>query len=212
MPLPAVYRTLPEGAVASYNVTDLVSGQIFQKFYLSSSVENSTISFFTTTSTAGGHYIKYPFDIPASTAAFTLLGDVDFDSSTLTVPRILKGTAITNYYVYLSKVAGFVCQVYTITKLRRVRAGAETEIANIQSVTNDFGASSLRILCSQMTVPVTKLAIGDKIRITIEVWGKNTDGGNAGTFYIGVDPLSRTDATLTLGTASAFYCPFKIDL
>ena len=43
----------------------------------------------------------------------------------------------------------------------------------------------------ELTVPRTHFKIGDKLRLTVEVWARNTSGGTGGQVGIGHDPKNR---------------------
>lgn len=110
-----------------------------------------------------------------------------------------------------------VFSAYTVVKLRKLSNGVETELGSGQSNIISVNQASTTYSRSpthniKFSIPETLFAVGDKIRVTIEVWGKAT--GSSGNAYLGHDPKNRTTTILnaTDSTQLIAILPVKVDL
>lgn len=197
-----------EPLLINFDWQDFASGTGIVEFYLGLTHETTADSYVLSSSkfTSAGTTPVLSTNVDYYTS-YTKVGDYDFDSSPLNLPRIMNGTAIISIPAELTKAAGLECYVYLIIKLRKYDGTTEEEVASVTTGTMAFGNESW--LTSQFSVPRTKLKKDDRIRLTIEVWGRNTDSGNDGTFTIGVDPNGRS-GSISLGTTSTLQLPFEL--
>lgn len=212
--LPFNFPLPSENVIASYNFTDIMSGTAFQEFDIAQTINNSTTSYILTSNNFKSHSIEQGVTVPINTAAYTKLSDLDYDIEVL-IPRVIKGEAIINTNIKVASVAGQPVSGYLIFKVRKYSNSSESEIASGQSATLSLSGSGVfQQNAIDITIPKTSFTVGDILRLTVEVWARNTAGGNAGYIYYGVDPAERTDATYTSGesTRTIFYCPFEVVL
>lgn len=216
MPLPNIYNPIGEGAVASYDFGDIITGTAYQIFYLGETKEDSTLSYVLSPNEFYSHDIERATSITAKgQAAFTKVLDTDYDIP-VNIPQTMYGVGIVSINVLTTDVVGNgVLSVYYIAKLRKWDGTTETDIATAQcETTGADGGTTKRICTVHLDIPKTHFAIGSTIRLTIEVWAKNADTSNNGFVAYGQDPKNREGAYLGANemTQSVFYAPFKPDL
>ena len=147
-------------------------------------------------------------------ATFAKILDLDWDSSTLQLPRILRGKLFINFWGSFKKTGGSE-EMYYVLRLRKWDGASETEVANIQGVTTDFANDVPFHNSISLDVPETNYVIGDQIRITLEVWGK-ISAANTLTAAIPADPAADAsdDGTIAFGaseTRMRVTVPFKVE-
>jgi hypothetical protein len=215
--LPVVYRKSAE-ITPTYSSTDIMAGVGYQIFY---AAEGTDVNLLSTTAIFSNEVVK---NISIGDLdAFTLKIDQDFDY-TFNTSRTISGMSIVSVPLGIKGVtAGGSYQAYIIAKIRKYSAaGVESEISNNQSDTKVVSgtAQSSKVMCIEVDTARTDFGIGDKLRLTIELWAKSASGkdGDAG---IGEDPQDRDDpATGRPGPCFAageatkleFHCPFLLDL
>lgn len=205
---PKTFIRSSEGAVVSYNWTDLASGSGYQTYYLA----KDQTGYILTSHVAYSDVILTKVVMGAT--GLTKHFDQVF-SATLNTPRVVNGNVIVEI---AAQTIEDDMTLYFIGKFVRIRGGSETVIANATgtTMTGTAGAGvndhNSRFMIS---IPVTNavFAKGDKIGVRLEGW--TTSPFAAANYYIlvGHDPRSRTDSvetTLSI-TNSILNIPFKVD-
>lgn len=203
--VPITFPVPTETAIASYNFTDIADGTGFVTYY-GWATEDSTGKDYVlvTDSNLRSDDIEQQVTL-TNGAAFVKEFDLDFDTSSLNLPRTLVGVAHFNTPIELSAVGE---SAYVIAKLRKWDGTTETDIASVQSETYLDGAGGVeKTLAFSLTVPLTHFKKGETIRITLEYWAKGV-----GEFGIGQDPANRDGTLMTDNTQIKINLPFKLDL
>jgi len=143
------------------------------------------------------------------------------------LPRIIEGTAILNItegIVFSAAAAGGVAESTITTALKKISGGATTVLRSASASLLTINPVIADMLRDQKThcillkdIPKTKFKGGDKLRLSIEQWFKNSDGGNAGYVGFAHDPKNRLDDIELSPVSGAsrileLQVPFKIDL
>ena len=217
--VPIKFRNLNEKNIISYDYTDISTGAGIVKFYCGIgqltggkfyTLDRSILR--TSVLTEGGT-VNNQVDFEKGI-------DVDFDTGVFNLPQRVRGTVNTGMTWSLVGGGGAVTfQGYVIVKLVHVdAASAETILATMQSDTLTSGTSTTPTTDFMQATVVEKLVkVGEKLRVTAEVWwfqsGGTSQGAVPATLY--VDPLNAVSAdTLAVAGKSQFFVdiPFRIDL
>jgi len=94
--------------------------------------------------------------------------DLDFDMSTLQIPRTLRGDAYVRFTL-TNDTASAHNAVIATARLRKWTGTAESTIVSVSSASNGLGANEFFTYTLKLTVPSTNFKKGETIRITIEV-------------------------------------------
>jgi len=215
------YRQSPVFTV-SYDWIDVVQRQGYVRYYLArlgtSGTPVLTRNATGTVATHAGSVVedsdnKTGLSTWTSTSSLSKVGDVDFDIEVKT-PVTIKGTAFFTGTIYCADVASNAISTYLIIKLRKWDGASETDLASGTTSTNSgSGTADLarRTATSMDVSSSVKFAIGDTIRVTVEVWAD--DGGANGPTGFFHDPENISD-TGTTGVISTCFVdiPFELDL
>ena len=203
------YLKSAEGAIASYDYTDIAEGTGVVIFYGFTAKDDTTETFLL--STQASIYSNGVISSAATTTSGTYVLEVekDFDIE-FNRPQRIKGkgyATITSTYTHNTGNGS----MYVHVKLRKWDGTTETEIADGQTAVVNFSAATVY---QTNTVPLTiatqeHFKKGDILRITVEVYAKQADG--SGTVGFLHDPVNRTQATED--TAQFInYIPFVLDI
>lgn len=131
---------------------------------------------------------------------FTKVLDLDFDLTTFNLPKTIEGTAIINATGEISAQNG-TRELYFIAKIRKWDGSSETEVASVQSqtMTKTTNATVSKTFCMRVAIPRTPYNKGETLRVTMEVWTKNSQNSNYNVF-IWHDPSD--DSTPSTGISS----------
>jgi hypothetical protein len=210
----------PRGEVsANFDFIEIATGQGYGNFYLFTANESTpTDTKLITETLLDSNTKSTSTSIPSDQAAAVKNGDYDFDM-TVQTPIILRGFA---YAELTMKAIGAGVNGnrggYIIVKLRKYDGSTETDIASAQTDTMDSVDNSTPSYQREAVfldiTSNTSFAIGDKIRITVEVWGIS-DGDVSGTpgsltFYH--DPTSRDTIDSDKDSDFKIQLPFKINI
>jgi hypothetical protein len=197
-----------EGAVASYDYTDLAEGTGITEFFGYTHKETTTIGYGLSTKELYSNDI-YTKGTPTSNDLQKVL-DLDFDVA-LNLPKTIKGKLKVSISALHHATNNAI--TYFIIKLRKWDGTTETEIANCQTgshtgtSTADFYVNFL----SEITVPATHFKKGETIRLTVEAWHDATDY-TVSYCYLYHDPKNRNASGSTPYTTQLiFQVPFKLD-
>jgi len=152
---------------------------------------------------------------------YALAIDIDFDVQ-FNFPKVIDGTILVSVPMgtYIDNPGSI--NSYLIVKIRRVSStGSEEDLASRQTDYNIAGGliGTTESLLQLAEIPITQAHFkkGEKLRITIELWGMAPDPASA--FYgIGHDPMDRNDPNTdkriadTVSTILQAHVPFVIDV
>lgn len=194
MPIPAIYRTTGEGALANYDYTDLAEGTGVVKLYGFNVNVSGAISF-----------ILSKNDIYSYTVETVGNDTVTFNLSAFNLPKTVKGTAFVRFSA-IGPGSGDICYVVTIQKTSK---GVTTTLGTSMQ-TPTLTVLAVRNLVLQTTIPQTNFEVGDILSVKVEPVGT---GGN----YFAHDPANRNGINgvtpaATYPTKFEVYIPFRIDL
>lgn len=214
MPLKNQFKNLVgERVISSYDFLDLVSGRAIQTMYLGtvrktvSGTESYIIneSPFWSVSTSMSANLAYQVNP-------TKILDKDFDIN-IDKQCIGGGECLLSASYGWTGTAGFDHTMYLLVKIRHYDGSTETELISAKSTTLSGVNPSNRVDTVFFTIPKTKFSQNDTLRITIELWATNLDGGNTATYIIGTDPKDRAVEGICASTSQIItQIPFKIDL
>ena len=234
--VPNIYRT-GGGHLANYDAIDLLEGVGIVKFYGGGlAISGGTVQYrldrktFNCSVTVGdaspGPTTQKTTQVSATSTTYAKLIDYDFDSAEINLPVVLDGTMITNIPISMtiSNDAGTEPIAYVVMTLKRLGTNGTTETDIVSTTSEDVQVSNApmadQYFAFQSAVPTTVFKKGEKIRITVELWGKRAAGAGTCYFRIGHDPqggavtaVANSVAGFAAGfTEMEFYLPFKIDL
>ena len=192
MPVPQVYRKSGEGAIASYNYTDVADGTGVIVFYAIISQTSGSVDY---------HLVT---DSSLYSDAVDIGGDVDldFDLTAFNLPRKVKGTA----YVSIGlEAVGAGNTIYATVQLRHVRGGTETNITS--AIASHTLTNEANMMFIPLPITATHFKKDDILRLNVTT----TTSGTAG---FGVDPANRASATYANLDSRQLkvLVPFQLDL
>lgn len=216
--MPRIFTNSSESSTATYNYTDIASGEGKVVFYIAE--VGSTPTKLLTTEVIASDKVMQLYTTTPAPASDTIVLDVDYDVL-FNKPQTLKGTAIFNIAAGFQSSVATTSREYVKCYVRKWNGTTETEIANGTSETflKTTAASETHntILTAAATIPVTNIKKGEYLRITIELHG--WAGDNQNVYYFGQDPKDRAASLsqdpYTFGTDTSIskaIIPFRIDL
>ena len=209
MAIPQVYKTAAEGAIASYNYTDIAEGTGIVTFYAartqdsvaSHSILTQNVVYSDIASTAvinnvgsdtWGKKIDWDFDLSPFNMPQTIGGKANISVSwQVTTPT--SGTAEGYLLFLIKKNDSFIASVATITR------------GNTPVTTYEEKTSLLEV-----TVPKTHFKKGDVLRVTMEGWARS-GAVSDGMLTVLHDPKARTINTFDTSVLQV-NMPFDLDL
>lgn len=222
MVLPAKYASTPS-AIASYNFTDLASGEGFVSYYglrtQSADILTSNANNYSgTNTTTNNEMIETNSTVAEDSSTKTQRININFDLS-FNVPQIIKGTAIVNIPFGYSTSAG------SITTLQ---AGVSAKISHVDSSNNETflvsGAATIQHSTSSpldveefITIPLAisparQFTKDEKLRLNINIGAAGTNS-QSWVVVVGHDPKNRTGTNLTSEDTNLIaHIPFVIDI
>lgn len=214
--LPVKFRKSSPANLASYSFIDLAEGTGVVLYYGASHKEQSTVSYYLSTTAMYSNDIQTDATSAGSPAAKVL--DLDFDLK-YNLPQVVKGKVRVNMPigVYFATGSGN-STIYIIAKVRKVSNGVETDIASAQSESLSPASASTnndKVVNVEIDVPQTQYRKNDTFRLTIELWW---DENFSGTTSAGVahDPKNRAPSgnhfDSTLPTQMTVLVPYRINL
>lgn len=195
MVLPRKFLRSAEGAIASYDWTDVAEGTGIVTFYPAQKIEGAgTLSQILVDSNT----------IYSATGITDGNADRDFDLSPFNLPKVIKGTVYFNFGMFVNT-----GETVTITCQLRKWDGA-TETALHTAVTRTQAGPSIAMWLMSAELTQTSFKKGDILRVNVTM-----TGGTAAS-YFGVDPVGRDISGLTsaAGTTTTFsvLVPFRVDI
>jgi len=213
MGIPRVYTQAAEGAIASYDYTDIAEGTGTVLFYGCAARSGAL------TATSNLNYTLTKLSVysdpletsGALTAGVYLSGA--FDTSEFNLPQTIEGTGYAMFSWTLRDNAG---SGFPFAKVQKWDGTTETTLAHASGAIDDWGNGVGRTcLIKIKNIPRTLFKKGDILRLNAGLMCV-TSTGTKGLFAH--DPKDRdadyikpsTDASST--TKLEFHCPFRIDL
>lgn len=217
--LPNNFLDTSEQRIASYSFSELSSGLGFVQYYGSLTSEGSdNYNLSINTSYSHDIYTGSPIN---TTGSFVKIMDIDFDSSTFNLPRVITGQATSSIPLAVHSNDSETRQIYPKIIIKHYDGTTETTIGSASASGNDISISASdnveqKVFNLLVDLPQTKFAEGDKIRITIEIYGKSTDNtGENEDFAFFHDPKNRSttyESVSITNTQFSVNIPFEIDL
>jgi len=211
MPVPIVYRKSTEAALASYNFTDIAEGTGVVTYYGATTNDSVGEEYVLLSQTLYSYSLSTATTITNGTGSYTKFGDYDFDLSTFSLPKTIKGTCLISFGWGLG--AGGNPDAYIIWKVRKYDGTTETDLGSVQTEGIKANATNAEELLS-FTLTETNFAKGDILRVTCEVWGKNTGGVD----YVATFAHSPKAQSVNTGGGNltnsvlTILIPYKLDL
>jgi hypothetical protein len=210
MSLPNWFLTEAGGSVVSYDFYDLMTGTGYKTFYGLSLYEASTQDY-ALVSDAMACREEYPDGAYTNSGSNTAM-DLDFDML-VAVPCTLQGNAIVNVPIAMYNSAGGATITTAMTAIlyKVAVGGAETQLGSTVSdsitvVTSGLGIRSWGMFTGRIVVPITQLAVGESIRLSI-----TTGAAGANNFVLMYHDPTRLDVTsVLLDTQLKINLPFKV--
>ena len=183
----------------TYQFVDIVSGTGYITFYAGNTVDKNCLS----------NYAFYSNVIAVeeqnNNAAYTLIIDVDFDV-TVNRPMSLAGLGIVNLPLRCEVASTHF--VYATIILRKWDGVTETDIAT--NDTSEYTTPAYLMSCTDLTIPLTHFKKGDTLRLTINIYSKETALRTSG---YAADPKNRVwDGVGTIPSQLSFLCPVRLNL
>lgn len=194
MVFPQPFTTASQ-AIVSYDFTDIENGIGINRYYAGATEDSTGITYILTDSNLPGARID------ANNYA-TINGnaaEVDFDLTSFSVPKTVKGTMLVSFHMY-SDGTNATCKV----QLKKLSGAVETDVSSQITSTTETATKPMLL-----KVPLTEtlFAAGDILRLSVDFNGTNIGQG------IGIDPSGTSSSTATV-TLNPFIIevPFKLDL
>jgi len=220
--IPKKFLKSGEGAVASYNWTDIAEGTGLVQFYGGASgLEGDRIyimhqdPFYTTEKNGGSS---------KSEATTSLLVDKTFSLEPFNSPRVLIGTAWVTFArtIGWQNNSGVVWEFWDVIDIINVTTDEVlTTFTSEKFVTTGTGTgaqSKTEMRIHRFSISTSSLKKGEALGVRIRVYGKINTGTWNKNAYISYDPLNRDDGSFTPSTNEdiesvlRIKIPFKIDL
>ena len=203
MPVPVTYRTGGEGAIASYNYTDVAEGTgviAFQGFNVGTSGAIVSTKYILGTQTL------YSYEVESAVTSTTAY---PFNLSAFNLPKTVKGTATLRFSVQyngnITENANFVAEIFKVSGGTPASMGS----ACTDSLTSG-GSAIIKNIVLRINLNETPFKKGDNLRITI------TPYLTQGTAVLAHDPANRDGTIITPATTYPTkleaHIPFKLDL
>jgi hypothetical protein len=231
--LPVNFAIPSENTLTSYSYTDLVEGTGYIEFLGSGWADSGAVKYRLSTTAympSSRGYVSSVDTIDnqkrevVDSGTYTKEIDLDFDTAIFIKPKVLQGTAFfeipvaSNPYNSSEQVSW-----YAIVTLRKIATDGttETDIVSVQS--GEFAGKegtgyNNRYLSFQTVVPKTNIKIGEKVRATIEIWGKKVAGSANPAVMLCFDANNNLISAIGAGsnfnlcTQAAGYTQLKISL
>ncbi len=223
MPIPPLYRTGGEGAVASYDYTDIAEGTGNINFYLAVSAKSGpAYSYHLTKDTSFNSWGSRIGTFTGNTITFQrgATTTYTFNLIPFNLSKYIKGTALVNLFhlIYSSIATGI--GLYVVATIYHVDADANATSLGTATSNTAIGTDTADTGVGVFSLPITltqkHFKRGEYIRLVVA--GTSTDPGGSGISFIGVDPANSTYTSDGAGprnifkTSSFVRIPFRIDL
>jgi hypothetical protein len=218
------YLRASEGAIASYDYTDIAEGTGMQILYGFDSTPGiggggsfvSGGSYHLTSSQVYSTNIESPV-IPAAGSTFAKCADLDFDLGAFNLPKTVEGTAFVSVTQLVHSLSGGgSASAYIHAYLYKWDGTTETALANasgavLKALTGTYEVNTSLI---PLTISQTHFKKGEQIRLNIQQYAKQVTSVSEIQFTH--DPKNSTPSSGAFSSARTttleLHVPFKIDL
>lgn len=189
------YDKIQPQAIASFDFQDIATGEGIVSYFAATTLETTNTGHILT-----GDSGKYSNDEENTDAidqdndqTFRIELDLDFDLSQFKIPQTFEGEAMVSVtwgssQAYTADANG----VYLILKVRKWDGSTETDIASAQTETwDDDKGDALKTSLVPITIPKTTFAVGETLRLTVELWTMLDSAISNGNFVLKHDPANR---------------------
>jgi hypothetical protein len=209
MVMPTIFTERGSEINAVYDWYDAISNVGYKIFYCCAKTDSVSTSYFLTAN-------KIDSNPPNTGGSFGggVSMDLEFDADiTFNAPAVIAaGEAIINASWENTQTSG--TGMYAVFTLYHVNlAAVETSIGTATTATHAGGAFPPYQWreCVKMDVTAKSFAIGEKLRLNVQIWGGMSAGGST-AFNVYHDPSSRSAFATTSGTDLKVVVPFKVTL
>lgn len=222
------FRTEQDLPILSFNFSDVISGAGYVTFYPWIGLDASGLTYGMSTnqvpSLITGNFGTAPADrvdyLETLTTFTTTAGTFThtYTSEEFNKPAIIQGDLIVEIPINIEvNVSDQDVDFFTIITLYTHDGTSATQIATITQATknNDTGEAVIGIIPGILSIPKTKINVGDKIQVKIDVECQRTAGSNTNDpqrFYIGHDPLNRDGSGLVPSTNANTRTQMKVNV
>lgn len=220
MTVPPKFRKQKERSIATYDYIDVEEGAGIIN-YNATSLQVTTTTTYGMTRTNNFSDEVYTFVNSNNTGAAVEIFDMDFDITLQAPKNMAKGTA--NFILALGVGSGVTTEKSMFAKVtlkkNTTTIGAQT---TSRTITRPDPTATSTPYSEMVNVPYTipaivHFAIGDVIRVNVEIWG--TNAASTADFAMGHDPADRADPRTAehifdgdQSTKSTFSIPFRLEL
>jgi len=207
------FRKSPE-KLLNFSFQDLVQGQSYGTFYLNNAYNSAgSLVYFISPTNSGSASIG--LSVTTIEDVYTKAGDYDFDILVNTALTV-QGKLYLNASSSLTATSSGDPHGYLVIRLRKWDGTTETEIGSIQTADRTHSTDNTTLYYRESGIidisSKVSFKIGEYIRITVEMWEKNSSG-NSGTFTVYTDGEGRKTFTenatgATIDSKFIIYIPF----
>ncbi len=196
----------------NYNYNDIAAGAGMITYYLGKTGGIYTFS--------NVQFYSYPIytNVSQDNDVYTKVMDIDFDVL-LNRSITLRGNSIVNTPIRVGNSSSAVTDTYAVVRIRSWDGVNEVEIANGTSATATVSLTATVTyfnLSTLIIVPSTIIDAGKYLRVTVELWGRETvAGSHTANLYLGHDPMGMIDGiwtSTTVPTRLVIQIPMRIDI
>ncbi len=210
-------------AIASYDYVDVEEGAGIVAYNLAESATSAASTYFLTRQALYSDTV-YSYTTSSQSGTFAALATYNFDITFQSPKTMANATAYAVLALGVGTEVTTAKYIYAVVSLKK----GDTTIASATSrtVTRPDPTGAGQPYSEMVTVPiptaaVTHFKVGDILRITVVIWGKNA--ASSGDFALGHDPKDRADPRGTGGagqtaifkadqsTTSTIHIPWRMD-
>lgn len=214
MALPMKHRKSGEGAIASYDWTDIAEGVGYRTFYGVFNLSGSTGLLVNSRSVYSGTYNGYHTVSDPLTTSYVKVISKDF-ATTFNLPKIVKGKVLINagHLLGLEGTSGGSVSVYDNVTIYKNNVSIGTMSGSEIIATTGIGLATSGMSSVIVDIPKTHFKKNDELKVLVDVYAKKT-GTQLATTSLGHDPIGRDpDSTYARASTTLFInVPFVIDL
>ena len=225
MVFPVVFRKGAEAVIASFDGIDLIQGKGLVKLLGGGTQDSAGIKYRLSktafyTSVTSPTVMQNFIEVTVSATSSTKVIDLDFDTDVFNLPATIEGIAVNNIPTQtITSAADQTGEYFCTVVYKRVAVGgAETDLISASSNTVSWTDSTDLVdkyFSFTSDIPATTFKVGEKLRITVEIWAKRIGAGNSNViifFSPNNTVITNTWTQNANFTQMMYLVPFKIDL
>jgi hypothetical protein len=195
--------------LATFSFQDIRAGEGLVAYYPATTQVDATTGYILTSDSSTYSNDETVAVTLTNEASYIKALDLDFDTSIFQLTQTFEGTC--NITFSHSITGGNQGNTYLIFKIRKWDGTTETEIAEVQTenINSSLGDKEITGL-TKVTIPRTNFAVGETLRLTMEVWGINNHATPV-IITIKTDPTNR-NGTATNPNFLKLNMPQRLDL